>query len=285
MGRRHYEASAQRLRKRRIADNGEVEKINPVAVFERDGWNCYLCSTPVNRNAPHRAPDEPTVDHVQAISKGGGHTWGNVRCAHRQCNTAKNGTDRTTGFTPPPHSSTWHPRPRLNRPPLPRVSCQRCGVEFCRRGAGGAFCSSVCQYEALRVASGSPDPAKCRECGGSLPTKEPGTGRRVSYCEPCRVIRKRAAKADARVREKSYQRMKPSDPRWVAWRESVENRRCKRCDVALEYAGPAAGRPAVYCAVCSAAADQERQAAWNERQKLLRGQGGTQSETSGRQVA
>jgi 5-methylcytosine-specific restriction endonuclease McrA len=67
-----------------------ADKIDPIEVFARDDWSCYLC----RRKTPKelvgtQAANAPSVDHVVPLSKGGSHTWDNVRCACRLCNTRK----------------------------------------------------------------------------------------------------------------------------------------------------------------------------------------------------
>ncbi len=59
------------------------------AVFERDDWTCGICGGRTNplKLPPH--PHAPTVDHIVPLSKGGGHTWDNVQCAHLTCNASK----------------------------------------------------------------------------------------------------------------------------------------------------------------------------------------------------
>jgi 5-methylcytosine-specific restriction endonuclease McrA len=67
-----------------------VGKFGPIDVFERDGWNCWLCGHPTDRTQVHPQPMAPTVDHVIPISKGGEHSMANCRCAHSTCNVKKN---------------------------------------------------------------------------------------------------------------------------------------------------------------------------------------------------
>lgn len=68
----------------------ECETISRVAVFERDGWTCYLCRQPVKRGAqPPYDPLAPTLDHVQPLARGGAHTMSNLRTAHFLCNSRK----------------------------------------------------------------------------------------------------------------------------------------------------------------------------------------------------
>lgn len=65
-------------------------------VIERDGGTCYLCGRKTDREDYRYVKGffvigdtYPTVDHVIPLSKGGTHTWGNVRLACRQCNCIK----------------------------------------------------------------------------------------------------------------------------------------------------------------------------------------------------
>jgi hypothetical protein len=59
------------------------------SIFERDGWQCYICDRTVDPDAPNNHPLQPTIDHVVPMSKGGPHIPSNVRCACRECNTHK----------------------------------------------------------------------------------------------------------------------------------------------------------------------------------------------------
>lgn len=73
---------------------GRYQPIDPMAVFERDNWVCYLCGRvldPKLRGTFH--PDAPTIDHVRALERGGDHTLDNVATACRSCNTRKNTQD------------------------------------------------------------------------------------------------------------------------------------------------------------------------------------------------
>ena len=77
-----------RRMKSRVHDNDiTLEKL-----FSRDKGVCYLCGKPcdwsdvVDGNASDRYP---SIDHVVPISKGGTHTWSNVKLACRRCNTEK----------------------------------------------------------------------------------------------------------------------------------------------------------------------------------------------------
>lgn len=63
------------------------EKFTREAVFERDGWVCGICGDPVSPTAT--GPMKVSLDHIIPMSKGGGHTWDNVQCAHLRCNSIK----------------------------------------------------------------------------------------------------------------------------------------------------------------------------------------------------
>jgi hypothetical protein len=52
------------------------------AVFERDGWRCWCCSTELDENTA-------TVDHLIPVAAGGPDTFDNVRAACRPCNSRR----------------------------------------------------------------------------------------------------------------------------------------------------------------------------------------------------
>lgn len=56
-------------------------------IFKRDRGHCHLCTKWVQ-------PRHASMDHDIPLSKGGTHTWGNVRLTHIKCNLRKG--DRTT---------------------------------------------------------------------------------------------------------------------------------------------------------------------------------------------
>lgn len=59
------------------------------AVFDRDGWLCWLCERAVDATAVVPDHDAPTIDHVVPLSRGGADTVDNVRLAHFICNTRR----------------------------------------------------------------------------------------------------------------------------------------------------------------------------------------------------
>ena len=59
-----------------------VDKVDRRIVYDRDGGICYLCNKPVAFAKMH-------MDHVTPLSKGGEHSYRNVRVAHAKCNLRK----------------------------------------------------------------------------------------------------------------------------------------------------------------------------------------------------
>lgn len=63
----------------------------------RDKDRCWICKRKVDWNDCETRLDGtfiayknyPSIDHVTPLSKGGSHTWDNVKLAHRKCNNSK----------------------------------------------------------------------------------------------------------------------------------------------------------------------------------------------------
>ena len=88
---RYRAAKAMHRAIRKARESSQVlEKFDPVAVFERDGWVCYLCgqATPqaLRGTRDQRAPE---LEHIVPLSKGGSHSMANTACACRGCNMRK----------------------------------------------------------------------------------------------------------------------------------------------------------------------------------------------------
>lgn len=61
-----------------------------LAIYERDGWTCWLCGLPVDGDDdPKSGRFYPTLDHVIPRCDGGDHSDENLRCAHRSCNSSR----------------------------------------------------------------------------------------------------------------------------------------------------------------------------------------------------
>lgn len=88
MAARRATASKRNADRRSKVSSGD--RIDPIRVFERDGWRCHLCgrATPKRLRGTAR-PRAPELDHIVTLADGGTHTWGNVACACRECNSNK----------------------------------------------------------------------------------------------------------------------------------------------------------------------------------------------------
>ena len=84
-------------KRKRINENGNADyTISLEKLIKRDNNICYLCGKECNledytyqNNYFIAGNYYPSIEHVVPISKGGTHTWDNVRLAHRICNTLK----------------------------------------------------------------------------------------------------------------------------------------------------------------------------------------------------
>jgi hypothetical protein len=67
------------------------ETITRKLVFEKDNGQCYLCKveTHLENSKNNYQPKLSTVDHIIPFSKGGSHTWDNVRNCCLKCNITK----------------------------------------------------------------------------------------------------------------------------------------------------------------------------------------------------
>lgn len=63
--------------------------VERLAIFERDGWACWLCLEQVNPQLRYPDPMSASLDHVVPISLNGPHTEENARCAHLLCNARR----------------------------------------------------------------------------------------------------------------------------------------------------------------------------------------------------
>jgi len=75
-------------RKRARLYKCKYEPVNKKRVFERDNYKCYLCGTDVVISKIYRE-DQATIDHVIPMSKGGAHTYDNVKTCCNKCNWTK----------------------------------------------------------------------------------------------------------------------------------------------------------------------------------------------------
>jgi 5-methylcytosine-specific restriction endonuclease McrA len=66
-------------------------------LFDRDGYDCYLCNLPVELTANHIVGQPgwelyPHIDHVIPLALGGHDTLDNVKITHAKCNMVKGAT-------------------------------------------------------------------------------------------------------------------------------------------------------------------------------------------------
>jgi hypothetical protein len=80
-------ANARRRRVVRVGNRSE--RVDRIALFDRDGWNCQLCGMETEPESHWLSDWHPTQDHIIAVSNGGEHTYENMQCAHRLCNSIK----------------------------------------------------------------------------------------------------------------------------------------------------------------------------------------------------
>lgn len=67
-----------------------VESVNPIKVFERDGWRCQLCKRKTLKALRGTLdPRAPELDHIMPVSLGGEHSYRNTQCSCRSCNAKK----------------------------------------------------------------------------------------------------------------------------------------------------------------------------------------------------
>jgi 5-methylcytosine-specific restriction endonuclease McrA len=80
--------SSHRRRARRFGV--AFANINKWTVFARDGWTCQMCGTHTPRaKSGTYDNDAPVLDHILPISRGGPHTYENVQCLCKGCNSVK----------------------------------------------------------------------------------------------------------------------------------------------------------------------------------------------------
>ena len=83
-------SQSKQLRRAQSKANGPYDKdISLWAVSSRDSDTCHICRAKVDWKDKTIGNMYPSVDHVVPLSKGGTHTWDNVKIAHRWCNSVK----------------------------------------------------------------------------------------------------------------------------------------------------------------------------------------------------
>lgn len=84
------------IKRKRLEANQKAENISLNDVFIKYHGICYLCggkcdihAVRVVNGVPHPLGDYPSREHIVPLSKGGLHTWNNIRLAHIRCNASK----------------------------------------------------------------------------------------------------------------------------------------------------------------------------------------------------
>lgn len=84
------------IERKRLVRQQKVDNIMLDAVFKKYNGICYLCGGKCDYQAvkyvdgvPKALGDYPSREHIKPISKGGLHSWDNVRLAHIKCNSSK----------------------------------------------------------------------------------------------------------------------------------------------------------------------------------------------------
>jgi len=95
---RQYNNSVKR---RRIKSNSAFERIDRIKVFEKDNWVCYICGILTTTSKKYK-PNRATLDHIIPLTKGGSHTYDNVRCCCNRCNIKKGNRTTTASRTASP---------------------------------------------------------------------------------------------------------------------------------------------------------------------------------------
>ena len=83
-------AESARERMSALNKSSKVEVIEPLEIFERDGWICQICFRPVNpKSIDPYDPQRVSLDHRLPIALGRAHTKTNLQTAHLTCNIGK----------------------------------------------------------------------------------------------------------------------------------------------------------------------------------------------------
>lgn len=106
-----------RARNRYAAQRTEryVESVDLYTVFESGGGVCAVCEQSIDPalRGPH--PLSFSLDHAIPLSKGGEHSYANVRAVHLYCNNSKNARTRVSEkYSPPPADVVFEERIRTS---------------------------------------------------------------------------------------------------------------------------------------------------------------------------
>jgi 5-methylcytosine-specific restriction endonuclease McrA len=80
----------QKAKRRAVKLGVYYEPVNPVKVFERDGWRCQLCRKKLSpKHKGTMRDDAPELDHIIPWAQGGEHSYRNTQLLCRKCNGEK----------------------------------------------------------------------------------------------------------------------------------------------------------------------------------------------------
>lgn len=95
-GRKVYVRIDHAKRRTRIKNAVVDTDISLEKLEKQEGCICYICGLKTNRNDFEIKNGAficgnlyPSIDHVVPLTKGGAHSWANIRLAHRVCNSRK----------------------------------------------------------------------------------------------------------------------------------------------------------------------------------------------------
>lgn len=75
--------------RRRSKRGIDIRPADRLAIYDRDGWTCGICSEPVDSTLSGHHQWGPTLDHIMPRSLGGSDEPTNLRLAHRACNSRR----------------------------------------------------------------------------------------------------------------------------------------------------------------------------------------------------
>lgn len=78
----------RRYRTRKLGN--ETIPYRDIDIFNRDGWICHLCGSPIDPTVSRRDRLGASIDHLVPVSKGGADRAENVAAAHLTCNQRRN---------------------------------------------------------------------------------------------------------------------------------------------------------------------------------------------------
>jgi len=83
----------RRSQTERLKKSGYWHPVDPIKVFDRDGWKCHLCGIRTPKRLRGTTDDRaPECDHIVPLAAGGAHSYENSACSCRRCNREKGAT-------------------------------------------------------------------------------------------------------------------------------------------------------------------------------------------------